>query len=162
MTRLYIVTYMHNTSCEMPAWMHHKLESIQENPGEISTISDTQMIQNKWQKWRGTKEPLDEGERGEWENGLKLNIQKTKITVSSSISSVQVSCSVMSSSLQPHELQHAGLLCPSPSSTSWQMEGEKWKQWHVLFPWAPKSMQMVTSAMILKYTCSLEGNLWQT
>ena len=25
------------------------------------------------------KEPLDEGERGEWKAGLKLNIQKTKI-----------------------------------------------------------------------------------
>ena len=31
--------------------------------------------------------------------GLKLSIQKTKITVSSSISSVQVSCSVMFDSL---------------------------------------------------------------
>ena len=27
--------------------------------------------------WRGTKEPLDEGERGEWKAGLKLNIRKT-------------------------------------------------------------------------------------
>ena len=30
-------------------------------------------------KWRGTKEPLDESERGEWKTGLKLSIQKTKI-----------------------------------------------------------------------------------
>ena len=30
-------------------------------------------------KWRGTKEPLDEGERGEWTAGLKFSIQKTKI-----------------------------------------------------------------------------------
>ena len=29
-------------------------------------------------KWRGAKEPLDEGERGEWKAGLKLSIQKTK------------------------------------------------------------------------------------
>ena len=28
---------------------------------------------------RGTKEPLDEGERGEGKAGLKLNIKKTKI-----------------------------------------------------------------------------------
>ena len=27
-------------------------------------------------KWRGTEEPLDEGERGEWKAGLKLSIQK--------------------------------------------------------------------------------------
>ena len=32
-----------------------------------------------------------------------------------SISSVQFSCSVMSDSLQPHESQHAGPPCPSPS-----------------------------------------------
>ena len=28
--------------------------------------------------------------------------------------------------------------------------GEKWKQWHILFSWAPKSLQMVTAAMKLK------------
>ena len=28
---------------------------------------------------RGTKKPLDEGERGEWKAGLKPNIQKIKI-----------------------------------------------------------------------------------
>ena len=26
------------------------------------------------EKWRRTKEPLDESERGEWKSGLKLNI----------------------------------------------------------------------------------------
>ena len=35
------LTSMHSTSCEMPGWMNHKLESRQ--PGEI-TISDMQMI----------------------------------------------------------------------------------------------------------------------
>ena len=30
-------------------------------------------------KQRGTKQPLDEGERGEWKAGLKVNIQKMKI-----------------------------------------------------------------------------------
>ena len=39
--------------------------------------------------------------------GLKLNIQKTKITASGPISSVQFSHSVMSDSLRPHESQHA-------------------------------------------------------
>ena len=50
--------------------------------------------------------------------GLKLTIQKTKIMVSSPI-------------------------------TSWQIDGF----------WAPKSMQMVTAAMKLKDTCSLEEKL---
>ena len=39
---------------------------------------------------RGTKEPLDESERGEWKVGLKLSIQKTKIMTSDSIASWQI------------------------------------------------------------------------
>ena len=31
-----------------------------------------------------------------------------------------------------------------------------------LFSWAPKSLQMVTMTMKLKYSCSLEEKLWQT
>ena len=34
--------------------------------------------------------PLDEDERGEWKAGLKLNIQKTKIMASGSITSWQI------------------------------------------------------------------------
>ena len=60
--------------------------------------------------------------------GLKLNIQKTKIMVSSPV-------------------------------TSWQIDGEQWKQWRTLFLGAPKSLQMVTAAMKLKDTYSLEGKL---
>ena len=36
------LSYMQSTSCEMPGWMNHKLESSL--PGEISTTSDMQMI----------------------------------------------------------------------------------------------------------------------
>ena len=32
-----------------------------------------------WRKAKGTKEPVDESERGDEKAGLKLNIQKTKI-----------------------------------------------------------------------------------
>ena len=35
------LTSMQSTSCEMPGWMKHKLES--RLPGEISITSDTQM-----------------------------------------------------------------------------------------------------------------------
>jgi len=45
--------------------------------------------------------------------------------------------------------------------TSWQIE-KKCKQWWILFSWAPKSLQMMTAAMKLKETCSLEEKLWQT
>ena len=60
--------------------------------------------------------------------GLKLNIQKIKIMVSSPI-------------------------------TSWQIDGETME---TVFSWAPKSLQMVTAAMKLKGTCSLEEKLWPT
>ena len=43
--------------------------------------------------------------------------------------------------------------------TSWQIDGKQWKQWLTLFFWAPKSLQMVTAAMKLKDTYSLEGKL---
>ena len=46
--------------------------------------------------------------------------------------------------------------------TSWQTDGEKWKQWETLFLGAPKSLQMVTAAMKLKDAYSLEGKLWPT
>ena len=46
--------------------------------------------------------------------------------------------------------------------TAEQIEVGKWEQWQTLFSWAPKSLQMVTTAMRLKDTCSLEGKLWQT
>ena len=41
-------TYMQSTSCEMPGWMKHKLES--RLPGEISITSDMQMTPPLWQK----------------------------------------------------------------------------------------------------------------
>ena len=41
----------------------HKLESRLQ--GEISVTSDMQMTPPLWQKRRGTKEPLNESERGE-------------------------------------------------------------------------------------------------
>ena len=50
------LTYMQSTSCKMPGWEKHKLES--RLPGEISITSDMQ-------KARRTRESLDEGERGE-------------------------------------------------------------------------------------------------
>ena len=34
--------------------------------------------------------------------------------------------------------------------------GKQWKQWKTLFSWATKSLQMVTAAMKLKDTCTLE------
>ena len=61
--------------------------------------------------------------------GLKLNIQKMKIMASGSI-------------------------------ISWEIDGMKqWKQCQTLFLGAPRSLQMVTAAMKLKDTYSLEEKL---
>ena len=57
------LTYMQSTSCKMPGWMKHKLES--RLLGEISITSDTQMTPPYGRKQKRTKEPLDESEREE-------------------------------------------------------------------------------------------------
>ena len=70
----------------MLGWMNHKLES--RLPGEISTTSDIQMIPES-EEMAESEEELksllmrvkDEDEK----TGLKLNIPKTKIMASSSI-----------------------------------------------------------------------------
>ena len=57
------LTSVQSTSCKMSGWMTHKLES--RLLGEASTITDIQMKTPLWQKVKRTKEPLDEGKRGE-------------------------------------------------------------------------------------------------
>ena len=42
------LTFIESTSCEMPGWMNHKLES--RLLGEISITSDMQMTPPLWQK----------------------------------------------------------------------------------------------------------------
>ena len=42
------LTYTQSTSCEMPGWMKHRLES--RLPGAISVTSDMQMTPPLWQK----------------------------------------------------------------------------------------------------------------
>ena len=54
---------------------------------------------------------------GSEKSGLKLNIQKMNIMVSSPIQSVQFSLSVVPCSLQPYGLQHTRPPCSSPTPT---------------------------------------------
>ena len=93
--RLYIqaayLTYIQSTSCEMPGWMKHKLES--RLPGEISITSDTQMTPPLWQKMK--KSLLKQGKEGSGKVGLKLSIQKTQIMASSPITSRQINRETM-------------------------------------------------------------------
>ena len=46
--------------------------------------------------------------------------------------------------------------------TSWQIDGERMETMTDFIFWAPKSLQMVTAAMKLEDTCSLESRLWPT
>ena len=71
----------------MPGSMNHKLES--RFLGEISTISDMQMMPPLWQKVKRKILLLKVKEESE-KAGLKLNIQKTKIMASSPITSWKI------------------------------------------------------------------------
>ena len=55
-------------------------------------------------------------------------------------------------------IQQTKIRASDPIS-SLQIRGKKWKQWQILFSWAPKSLQMVTTATKLKDACSLKGKL---
>ena len=46
--------------------------------------------------------------------------------------------------------------------TSWQIEGERWKEWQISSSWALKALQMVTAAIKSEDICFLAGKLWQT
>ena len=75
------LTYMQSTSCEMLGWMKHRLES--KLLGEISITLDMQMTPPPplWQKVKNKSllmKVKEESERAV----LKLNIQKTMITLS--------------------------------------------------------------------------------
>ena len=78
---------MQSTSCEMPGWMKHKLES--RLPGKIAITLDMQTTPpaESEEELKGLlMEVKEESEKA----GLKLNIQKTKIMASSPITSWQI------------------------------------------------------------------------
>ena len=55
-------------------------------------------------------------------------------------------------------IQKTKIMASSPM-TSWQIDGEQWKQCQTLFWGAPKSLQMVTAVIKLKDAYSLKENL---
>jgi len=58
-------------------------------------------------------------------------------------------------------IQKTKIMASRPISSR-QVNWKQWKQWLTLFFLAPKSLQMVTAAMKLKDTYSLEGKLSPT
>ena len=78
---------MQSTSCEMPGWMKHKLES--RLPGNINNLryaDDTTFMAESEEE---LKSPLIKVKEESKKAGLKLKIQKTKIMTSGTISSWQ-------------------------------------------------------------------------
>ena len=55
-------------------------------------------------------------------------------------------------------IQKTKIMASGPT-TSWQIDGETMETVTDFIPWAPKSLLMVTAAMKLKDTCSLEEKL---
>ena len=55
-------------------------------------------------------------------------------------------------------IQKSKIMASSPI-TSWEIDGETVETVSDFFFWAPKSLQMVTAAMKLKASCSLEEKL---
>ena len=88
------LTYIQSTSCKMPGWMKHKLES--RLLGETSKTSDMQMTPSLWSKVKSNKRASwwkvkEESEKA----GLELNIQKTKIMASRHITQWQIDGDIM-------------------------------------------------------------------
>ena len=71
------IVYLQSTSCEMLGWMNHKLELRLQEKYQQPQICRWYHFNGR--KWRGTKETLDEGERGELKSWLKTQHSKTKI-----------------------------------------------------------------------------------
>ena len=121
------LTSMQSTSCKMPGWMKHKLES--RLPGEIPITSytdDTTLMAESEEELKSLLMKVkEESEKAD----LKLNIQKTKIMASGSITSWQIDGETM-------------------ETVRYFILGR-----------APKSLQMMTAAMTLKDICSLEEKL---
>ena len=58
-------------------------------------------------------------------------------------------------------IQKAKIMASGPI-ISWQIDVEAMETGQTLFSWAPESLQMVTAAMKLKGTFSLEAKRWPT
>ena len=82
------LTYMQSMSCKMPDWMQRMLES--RLPEEISINSDMQMTPLMAESEEELKSLLRKVKEESEKAGLKLNIQKTKITVSGPVTLWQI------------------------------------------------------------------------
>ena len=82
------LTYMQSTSCKMPGWMKHKMESrlLEEIFNNLRYADDTTLMAESKELKRLLMKVKEQNEKA----GLKLNIQKTKIMASGPITSWQI------------------------------------------------------------------------
>ena len=82
------LTYMQCTSCKMPGWMNHKMESIAgRNISNLRYADDTNLTAESEEQLKSLLMRVkEESERA----GLKLNIKKTKIVASNPITSWKI------------------------------------------------------------------------
>ena len=74
------LTSMQNTSCKMPGWMNHKLESRLTGTNNLRYADNTTLMAEKEEELKHLLMRVkEESEKA----GLKFNIQKTKIMASS-------------------------------------------------------------------------------
>ena len=83
------LTYMQSASWEMLGWIKHMLESRLPEETSITSII-CRRHHTYGRKWRRTREPLDESERGEWKTWLKAQHSKSKTMASGSITSWEI------------------------------------------------------------------------
>ena len=98
-------------------------------PGEISTTSDMQMTSPLWQKSEEERKLLL----------MKVKEESEKVGLKLNIQKMKIMA--------------------SGPITSWEIDGETVETVSDFIFWAPKSLQMVTAAMKLKDTYSLEEKL---
>ena len=127
-----------------PAYLTYA-EYIMRNAGLEEAQARIKICQEKYQlpqmcrwhhpygrKWRGTKKPLDESERGQWKSWLKV---------------------------QHSENEDHGIWSHYFIGNRWGNSGNSVR---LYFGGAPKSLQMVIAAMKLKGVCSSDKKLWST
>ena len=81
------LTYMQSTSCQMPGWKKHKLESrLLEEITNLRYADDTTLMAESEEELRSLLTVKEESERAD----LKLSIQKMKMMASGPITSWQI------------------------------------------------------------------------
>ena len=124
------LTYLQNTSWKIPGWTNHRCNQYFKKKCQKPQIGG--WYHSNGRKWRGTREPLDEGEREQWNSWLKAQHSKN----------------------EDHGFRSHHFI-----ANRWGNNGNSDRLFFFFFSGALKSPHMVIAAMKLKDTSSLEEKL---